>query len=592
MFRSILFFVLMSLFPVTHYAAELNETEQAFRTLYQTEWQWRLQQFPRLATSANVHDWDDRLERMDIATQEARRAHWADVRKQLLKLDTNQLSDTSKINLAVYQNQLDSLIGSIDTQAYLLVISSDTSFYSSLPRLWQGQALNNTQDYKNYLARLSAIPRYFEDHIELMSEGLRVGMTTPQVVMRDRDQELSSIADIKNAKATPFFEPLLKFPAEINQSERRHLLSQAEKIIENQVLPAYRHLFGFINKKYLPQARLTLGARYLPQGEAYYRQQIRAYTTLDLTPKQIHKIGRSEVARIRKDMLGLQRKAKFEGDFSAFLKFLRSDPQFYVQTPRLLLMHAAFISKKIDAQLPRYFYRLPRQPYGVAAVPDAIAPFYTAGRYVGAEDDASAGLFWVNTYKLESRPLYALPALALHEAVPGHHLQLALAAERDEQPAFRRHGYLSAYGEGWALYAEYLGQEMGIYETVYEDFGRLSYEMWRACRLVVDTGIHEMGWSREQAIEYLRVHTALSEHEINTEVDRYISWPAQALSYKLGELKIRELRARAEKKLGARFDIRAFHDAVLATGSVPLTTLEKEIDDWIAAFTLPQPESK
>jgi len=333
----------------------------------------------------------------------------------------------------------------------------------------------------------------------------------------------------------------------------------------------------------VPGARRTTAACDLPDGDAFYAAQIRQYTTLPLTAGEIHERGLREVARILAEMHDVMREARFDGDLPAFLRFLRTDAQFYARTPHELLAHASWIAKRIDGLLPKFFGRLPRQPYGVAPVPDDIAPFYTTGRYVSAPRPTGfAGTYWVNTHALPSRALYTLPALTLHEAVPGHHLQIALAAEQAGQPAFRRHGFVDAYGEGWALYAEHLGKEMGVYLTPYEQFGRLTYEMWRAARLVVDTGLHARRWSREDARAYLLAHTALSEHEVATEVDRYISWPGQALSYKIGELTIRDLRARAERHLGAAFDLRAFHDAVLALGSVPLGLLEEQVDAWIA----------
>ena len=313
-----------------------------------------------------------------------------------------------------------------------------------------------------------------------------------------------------------------------------------------------------------------------------YEEQIYLYATVDMTAEEIHQLGLSEVARIRAEMEIIIKKLEFEGDFAAFIQFLRTDPQFYAKTPHELLAEASYFAKKIDGRLPQLFGKLPRQPYGVAPVPDNIAPFYTGGRYVGSPLDAHrGGYYWVNTYALESRTLYTLPALTLHEAVPGHHLQGALALEQGELPDFRRNDYISAYGEGWALYAEKLGIEMNIYETPYQDFGRLTYEMWRACRLVIDTGIHAMGWSRQQALDYLAGNTALSIHEVTTEIDRYISWPAQALSYKLGEYTIWQLRREAESRLGADFDLRDFHDFILALGSVPLDILKDEVNRWI-----------
>jgi uncharacterized protein (DUF885 family) len=348
-------------------------------------------------------------------------------------------------------------------------------------------------------------------------------------------------------------------------------------------VPAYRALLTFFTGEYEPGARATIAAFELPEGKAYYAWLVRYYTTLDTTPEEVHRTGQAETSRIRREMDEVIRKVAFQGSFAEFLEFLRKDPRFYAKSADELLKQAAFIAKRMDGRLPSLFGRLPRQPYGVEPVPDDLAPKYTSGRYVGAPlDGRRAGTYWVNTHALESRPLYALEALTLHESVPGHHLQIALAKELDGLPPFRRYTYVDAFGEGWGLYSERLGIEAGFYTDPYSDFGRLTYEMWRACRLVVDTGIHAMAWSRQQAVDFMAERTALSRHEIGTEVDRYISWPGQALAYKMGELKIRELRERAEKALGPRFDVRAFHDAVLANGAVPLDVLDRQIGEFIA----------
>jgi uncharacterized protein (DUF885 family) len=389
-----------------------------------------------------------------------------------------------------------------------------------------------------------------------------------------------------------FYRPLARLPDSWPAAERGALQARGREVIADAVQPAFAAVRDFLRDDYIPGARTTIAAHDLPDGEAWYRAQIREYTTLDLTPEAIHAIGQDQVRRIRAEMQAIIDGLEFDGDFAAFLAFLRSDPQFYAQSPEQLLSRARDIAKRIDAELPRWFGTLPRRPYGVAPVPAAIAPFYTAGRYAGAPAGSNEpGWYWVNTHNLPARPLYVLPALTLHEAVPGHHLQAALAEEQGEQPAFRRSAYISAFGEGWGLYAEWLGKEMGIYQTPYEDFGRLTYEMWRASRLVVDTGMHAMGWSRARALAFMRDNTALSEHEIGTEIDRYISWPGQALAYKLGEIRLRELRARAQAQLGEDFDVRAFHDHILALGSVPLAVLDEQVLAWIERQRVPEPST-
>jgi uncharacterized protein (DUF885 family) len=373
-------------------------------------------------------------------------------------------------------------------------------------------------------------------------------------------------------------------PDTIGATDQERLKSAARSAIESDAIPAYRRLLEFFNKEYLPAARRTIGASDLPDGQAYYAALVRYFTNLDVTPDEVHEVGLKEVARIRAEMDAVIKETGFKGDFAAFLKFLRTDPRFYAKTPDELLKDASYIAKQIDGMLPGYFGKLPRLPYSVQPVPAELAPNYTAGRYTPPPiGGTKGGEYWVNTYALDKRPLYALPALTLHEAVPGHHLQGALARELENVPAFRLDFYPHAFGEGWGLYSEKLGKEMGLYKTPYDEFGRLTYEMWRACRLVVDTGMHAKGWSREQALEYLGSNTALPLHEVRTETDRYIAWPGQALAYKMGELKILELRKKAHDTLGEHFDLRAFHDAVLENGGVPLPILEHQIDEYIAA---------
>jgi uncharacterized protein (DUF885 family) len=357
--------------------------------------------------------------------------------------------------------------------------------------------------------------------------------------------------------------------------EADSLRAQAVAAIRDSVQPAYRDLLAFMRNEYLPGTRTTLAAYDLPDGKEYYRAKIREYTTLNMEPDPIHALGESEVARLHGEMIEVMKQTGFKGDFPAFLVFLRADAQFQAFSAQDLLMRAAWIAKKFDGKASQYFGLLPRARFAIKPVPDDIAPFYTAGR-------GGPGLFLLNTYNLPSRPLYNLAALTLHESAPGHAFQIPLALEHKDQPEFRQHTYLSAYGEGWALYCEWLGQEMGMYETPYDRFGMLNYQIWRAARLVIDTGIHSQGWTRDRAIDYLREYTALPEQEIQTEVDRYIAWPAQALSYYLGEHAILEARGKAEKALGEHFNIRAFHDTVLELGSVPLPVLTARIDRFIA----------
>ena len=381
-----------------------------------------------------------------------------------------------------------------------------------------------------------------------------------------------------------FYSPFKNLPKSINNERRDSIVNEGKLAVEKIVIPQFKRIKKFFEDEYYPQTRTTIGVSNIPKGRDFYQNRINYYTTSEeYTSEEIHQIGLNEVSRIKSEMFDIIERLNFEGSFSDFLNFLRTDKQFYAKSAEELLMRARDIAKRADEQLPKFFKTLPRKPYGVAPVPESIAPKYTAGRYVGtSKNSTNPGYYWVNTYNLSSRTLYTLPSLTVHEAVPGHHLQGSLNNELgDSIPSFRKNLYLSAYGEGWGLYTEFLANDMGLYTSPYEEFGKLTYEMWRACRLVVDTGLHSKGWSKEKAIEYMASNTALSLHEINTETDRYISWPGQALSYKIGELKIRSLREKAQNALGEQFDIRDFHEVILGQGTVTLSILEKRINKYI-----------
>ena len=554
---------------------------EAFKTLYEKEWDFRLKEFPRMASGVGIHDHDDRLAHVSNADQKRRYDFWKEIRTALDEISCERLDRNDCINYRMFKRQMDNAIAEYEIKGYLIPFNSDWGFYMSWSRLPQETDFVEIKDYENYLSRLSEIPVVMDEYIALMREGLSIGMTQPRIILDGRDKPIKAQI-VDRVDQSGFFSPFMEIPDGIAQQDRALLLEQASKVIANDVIPAYQKLLDFYHDEYVPGARATTGARHLPGGPRFYQAQISLYATVDMTPAEIHEIGLSEVTRIRAEMDTIIKEVNFEGSFADFLEFLRTDPQFYAKTPHELLAEASYFAKKADGRLPKLFGKMPRQPYGVAAVPDELAPFYTGGRYVGsAADSHRGGYYWVNTYDLKSRTLYTLPALTLHEAAPGHHTQIALAGEQENQPPFRRSDYISAFGEGWALYAEKLGVEMDIYETPYQNFGRLTYEMWRACRLVIDTGIHSMDWSREQSQEYLAGNTALSIHEITTEIDRYISWPAQALSYKLGEYTIWELRRDAEFRLGADFNIRDFHDFILALGSVPLDILKDEVGRWV-----------
>lgn len=555
--------------------AQPTNADAAFQAIHEKEWAWRQAEFGR--GGGEDDDPNSSARRMPDVGPEAqarRLAMWEDVLAQLDAIDPAQLSEQNRVNLAVYRPQLEALAANVRLRAYEMPFNSDSSFWANLGFMTRGD-FSNAEAYRTYAARLRDVPRYFDQQIDNMRAGLARGFSVPRAVLDGRDVSIAAVAELDDPEDAALWSPYERMPASIPADEQEALRAEGRAAIAEAVIPAFGKLLTFFREEYVPQARTTLAAEAMPGGKEFYRAQIREYTTLDLTPQQIHEIGLEEVARIRAEMDEVIAATGFEGSFDEFLHFLRTDPQFYADSAQDLLNHAAWIAKRVDGVIGRYFDPLPRGRFTIVPVPDDIAPFWTAGR-------GGLGTYWVNTYDLPSRPLYNLPALTLHEAAPGHAFQAALAREQDEQPDFRRHSYISAYGEGWGLYVEKLGKEMGIYETPYQDFGRLTYEMWRAARLVIDTGVHHLGWSRDQALAFLRDNTALSEHEVTTEVDRYISWPAQALSYKLGELKIWELRREAEAELGVDFNLPAFHHAVLSLGSVPLPVLEEQIRAFIA----------
>lgn len=519
---------------------------------------------------------------LSVAKFEQEAAARRELQKKLGTIDRSQLSEQDQINADIFAFILEDEIARVDYQSYLIPFNAEGGFYN---RLRPGWRYRSADDYQRYHERLSAFPDYLEANMDLMRLGMKKGIISPKVTAKNYEVLMAPYRSDDETE-NPLFEPYLERPESIQPAEWKSLRDKGLSILRNQVLPAYAKLHTFMQETYLPAARDKVGISEVPNGKAYYEQRIRHFTTLDMTPDEVFKKGQEEVARIRAEMEQIIEDLEFEGSFDDFLTFLRTDPQFYCETPRDLLKEASYFAKKIDGKLPAYFEKLPRLTYGVEPVPAAIAPNYTGGRYsTGSVRNNRAGQYWVNTYKLDSRPLYVLPSLTLHEAVPGHHLQAALAQEQEGGPDFRRSNYISAFGEGWALYCEYLGEEMGIYETPYEQFGRLTYEMWRACRLVVDVGMHYKGWSRQKALDFLSSNTALSIHECNTEIDRYIGWPGQAVSYKIGELTIRRLRKQAEAAMGEDFDLRAFHQRILENGAVPLFVLEDQIEQMIAAST-------
>ena len=500
---------------------------------------------------------------------------------KLSYIDVKKLDENDNISFELLSFVLEDIVAYYDFERFLNPLLSDSGFHSSL--VYNVRPMYNYNQIKNYLNKLNSIPQYVDQYLPLLRKGLKKGVSQPLVIFNGYESTYNDHIT-KDFELNYFYSPFKTLPNGLSQTQKDSVLIEAKKAIENSVVPQFIRIKDFFEKEYYPNTRTTIGVSETPNGAEFYQNRINYYTTSTLySADEIHQIGLKEVARIKEEMIKIIQDLNFKGSFNEFFKFLRTDDQFYAKTPKELLMYARDISKRADEQLPRFFKTLPRKPYGVAPVPDAIAPKYTGGRYVGtSKNSTNPGYYWVNTYDLKSRTLYTIPALTVHEAVPGHHLQSALNNELgDSIPQFRRNLYLSAYGEGWGLYTEFLADEMGIYTTPYEQFGKFTYEMWRACRLVIDTGIHAKGWSREEAIDYMSNNTALSLHEVNTEIDRYISWPGQALSYKIGELKIRELRNKAKLELKEKFDIREFHERILEYGTVTLSTLERRINNYI-----------
>ncbi len=558
-------------------ARDETAMDRRFRAIYEAERGWNKTFDPAEITEdeqgedVGARAWP----RVDPAAQAERLAYLEGVMAKLDALDPAALSPEGRVNLGIYRENVAVRISQIRFREYEKPLNADTTFWSNVASFVPRNFLNETQA-RHYLARLTDPPRYFDDQIANMKLGLARGFTPPRVTLLGRDRSITAVYAEKTPEQSAFYEPFRTLPPSIPAETRAALQAEAKQIIADKVFPAFAKVHAYYTQDYFPHTNTAIAATSLPDGEAYYRAQIREFTTLPLSPDEIHAIGLREVEKIRARMEEQKAAAGFAGTLPEFLAFLRTDPQFYARTPEELLMRAAWIAKMFDGKAAQYFGRIPRARFAIRPVPGDIAPFYTAGR-------GGPGGYLLNTYDLPSRPLYSLPALTLHESDPGHAWQMSLAEEQTALPDFRRETYISAFGEGWALYTERLGEEMGIYQTPYEVFGMLSYQMWRAARLVVDTGVHARGWTREQAIRFMLDNTALAEHEVTTEVDRYISWPGQALSYYLGQMAILEARAKAEAALGERFDIRHFHDAVLQLGSVPLPVMTARIDEWIAA---------
>jgi len=509
---------------------------------------------------------------LDKEREEKRINGLSAIKERVENIPVQQLSETDLINRDMLQLILQEELFHHEHESILFPLNAEGGFLAGVIYSIRDSRINNEEDFIKYKKKLSSLPQYFDNRIADMRLGQKRGKSSPKLIVNN------CIKLITHLLETPIEEQIFLSAVTDNESYRNEII----ELLEKDVFPAYDRFNNYLSSEYIDNAPTEVGISNITDGRAYYEKLIKYFSTFDITPQEVFDTGMREVARIKTEMETIIDRLEFEGDFDDFLHFLRTDPQFYPKSGRELLSRAAWITKEMEGKLPKYFGKMPRMPLAVKPVPDALAPNYTGGRYSpGSYRNQKSGEYWVNTYKLESRPYYVLPALSLHEGVPGHHLQIMLAAELEDLPDFRK-TYISAFGEGWGLYSEYLGKEAGMYKTPYEEFGALTYEMWRACRLVVDPGMHYLGWTRDRAVEFMASNTALSMHEVNTEIDRYIGWPGQAVSYKLGELKIRELRQKTEKALGDKFDIRSFHDKLLENGSIPLKSLERVVDDYIA----------
>ena len=572
--RSCLFVLLVAAMGVI---AQAQSVDTEFRQVADEWWEDSLRRNPLLATATGDHRFNDRLPTVSVAATKDRARQLKIFRQRLEQLDETKLTGQDAINFQIVRRVIANDLAENRLQMPLIPITNRAGFHISFPELRNQMPMETVEHVKDYLARLNAFPAYVEGHIELMRAGIAAGMTLPSVVLETYRDPIETHL-VSDAKESLFYEPLQALSSRISADQKQQLQSEARQAIDNGIVPGYQAFLKFMAEEYVPAARGSLGASALPNGRELYRHRVKRFTTLDVTPEQVHELGKKEVSRIREEMRTVIRKVDFEGDVPEFTAKLRDDTRFHPKSAEQLMQATALILKRIDGELPQLFRTLPRTPYGLKPIPDYLAPQTTTAYYMPPPGDGSrAGYYFLNTYDLKSRPLYELEALSLHEAVPGHHLQLALQQELTDVPAYRRFADLTVFIEGWALYAERLGLEVGFYTDPYSDFGRLTYEMWRACRLVVDTGIHYFGWTRQQAIDFMAANTALSLHNIRAEVDRYIAWPGQALAYKIGELKIRELREQVEAREGEDFDIREFHEVVLKNGSLPLDVLEQTV---------------
>jgi uncharacterized protein (DUF885 family) len=571
-------------FPATR--GQGSESER-LQKLFDLAWEYTLHSSPELATYIGYPGLNGRWSDSSFESIEFGRATTRKIREAILSIDRSRLTPAEQVNYDLARRRLERQIEGGRFHGEYLVINQVTGIQQGIPQMLAIMPAGSARDYEDILSRLRAVPTVVDQTIALLDKGLKEGITPPRVTLRDVPAQVGNLL-VDDPMKSPMLRAFQKFPATIPAGEQERLKSEAVRAFNEQAVPAFRKLQSYLANTYVPAARDSIAMSDLPDGKAWYAYNVRNSTTTDLTPEQIHQIGLAEVARIRKQMDELIASTGFKGSFQEFLTFLRTDPRFFYDQPEDLLAGYRDIAKRIDPELVKLFGKLPRLPYGVIPVPSYSEKSQTTAYYdAGSLDAGRPGYFYANTYDLKSRPKWEMEALTAHEAVPGHHLQISLAQELEGVPQWRRYDDYTAFSEGWGLYAESLGGEIGLYKDPYSKFGQLTYEMWRAVRLVVDTGMHAKGWTRQQAIDYFKANAGKTEHDIEVEVDRYIVWPGQALAYKLGELKIKELRAYAEKELGPKFDLRAFHDHVLGNGALPLDLLEKNMKAWVAEATAP-----
>jgi prolyl oligopeptidase len=560
----------------------LGDATTNFKALLDEHWEWTLANNPVMASTMGDRRYNQEWPDNSLGAIEERHKETRAFLRRVYAIDRQSLSEADQLNYELFRRQLQDDVDEHQFQGYLMPFSQRGGV-QSLDNLTNQLRLATVQDYDDWIARLDKLDDVVEQTIALAERGRKEGYVSPRVLM-ERIPDQIAVQVVEFAADSPFFKPFAELPGSFAPADRERLRVAATEAIEDTVLPAYRKLDRYFNDRYLPAARESIGLSALPNGSAWYEYRARSYTTTRMTPDEIHRIGLDEVKRIRDEMHKIIEEVEFEGNFEDFLVHLRTDPQFYFETPEELYREYLATSKRLDPGLVKLFGKLPRMPYGVEPIPDAIAPDTTTAYYSRpAADGSRPGIYWVNLYRPEVRPKYEIEVLSVHEAVPGHHLQIALQQELGDIPMFRRFMGFTAFVEGWGLYSERLGYDMGLYEDPYSRFGQLTYDMWRAVRLVVDTGMHYKGWTRQQAIDFFKDNAAKTEHDIVNEIDRYILWPGQALAYKIGQLKILRLRERAELQLGEHFDIRAFHDELLGAGALPLDLLEQRMDRWMAA---------